>query len=40
MMTAALKELIIAENNVNTEIGGNIGTLADENTTTGSPLLN
>lgn len=40
MMTAALKKLIVSEHNINTEISGNVGTIADEDTSTGSPLLN
>jgi len=40
MMTGALVDLVIEENNSNCVIGDNIGTLANENTTTGSPLLN
>lgn len=40
MMTGALKELIVSENNANTKIVCNIGTLANENTTTGSMFLN
>lgn len=40
MMTGALKELIVESGNQNSRIKNNIGTLADENTSTGSPLLN
>lgn len=40
LMTAALKDLIIEGSNTNCIIEDNLGTLADENTTTGSPLLN
>lgn len=40
MMTGALKNLIVEENNENCVISENPGTLADENTSTGSPLLN
>ena len=40
LMTAALKELIRTNGNTNCIIEDNIGTLADEHTTTGSPLLN
>lgn len=40
MMTGALEKLIIAEKNENCLIEENIGTLADENTTTDSELLN
>lgn len=40
MMTGALKELIIAEDNKNCIIRNNIGTLSDENWSTGSELLN
>lgn len=40
MMTGALRKLMIDENNDSCIIKDNIGTLADENTSTGSPLLN
>lgn len=40
MMTGALEKLIIAQKNENCLIEENIGTLADENTTTDSELLN
>lgn len=40
MMTGALKELIVENGNKNSQIENNIGTLADENTSTGSDLLN
>lgn len=40
MMTGALKELMVENNNQDCIVKDNIGTLANENTTTGSPLLN
>lgn len=40
MMTGALKQLIVGDNNQTCLIKDNIGSLADENTSTGSPLLN
>ncbi len=39
MMTGALAELVVEENNRNSIIGENIGTLADETTSTGSPFV-